>query len=131
MNTIHDTSQYEDELKSIQGKYSPGVILLITIMGIAVAEIIAMVVIYFFRDLPYYQQVLLDAGIMTVIIFPLLYFLSFRPLLLHIQQRYRAENEIEERNQREKLLTQTIHTMQLDIAVTCMIRLGKTSACCV
>jgi len=116
MNTIHDTSRYEDELKSIQGKYSPGVILLITIMGIAVAEIIAMVVIYFFRDLPYYQQVLLDAGIMTVIIFPLLYFLSFRPLLLHIQQRYRAENEIEERNQREKLLTQTIHTMQLDIA---------------
>jgi len=116
MSNVYDNSQQDSELKSIQGKYSPGAILLITIMGIAIAEIIAMMVVYFFRYLPYYQQVFLDAGIMTVIIFPLLYFLSFRPLLLHIQQRYQAEKEIEERNQKEKLLTQTIHTMQLDIA---------------
>ena len=62
MGTVYDTSQVDTDLKSIQGKYSPGVIFLITIMGIAIAEIIAMIVIYFFRDLPYYQQVLLDAG---------------------------------------------------------------------
>jgi PAS domain S-box-containing protein len=34
---------------------------------------------------------------MTVIIFPLLYFLSFRPLLLHIQQRYQVERIIQSR----------------------------------
>jgi len=33
-----------------------------------------------------------------------------------ITERKQVENEIEERNQKEKLLTQTIHTMQLDIA---------------
>jgi signal transduction histidine kinase len=33
-----------------------------------------------------------------------------------ITERKQVEKEIEERNQKEKLLTQTIHTMQLDIA---------------
>jgi PAS domain S-box-containing protein len=97
MNLGSETSQHENSLKRIQGKYSPASILLITIMGIVIAEIIAMVVVYFFRYLPYYQQVLLDASVMTVIIFPLLYFLSFRPLLLHIQQRYQVERIIQSR----------------------------------
>ena len=97
VNLGSETFQQEDSLKRIQGKYSPASILLITIMGIAIAEIIAMIVVYFVRYLPYYQQVLLDASVMTVIIFPLLYFLSFRPLLLHIQQRYQVERIIQSR----------------------------------
>jgi PAS domain S-box-containing protein len=96
-NSIYDASQYADGLRGIQGKYSPGVILLITITGIAVAEIIAMVFVYFLRNLPYYQQVFFDAALMTVIVFPLLYLLSFRPLLLHIKQRYWAEQIIKAR----------------------------------
>lgn len=81
----------DDSLKRIQGKFSPVSVFLITILGIAVAETIAMIVIYFFRNRPYYQQVLMDAAIMTVIIFPLLYGLSFRPIIRHIQQRYQVE----------------------------------------
>jgi len=69
------------------------------VVGIAVAEIIAMIVVYFFNYLPYYQQVLLDAAVMTVIIFPLLYFLSFRPLLRHVQQRYQVERILQTRLQ--------------------------------
>jgi PAS domain S-box-containing protein len=53
-----------------------------------------MMVVYFVRDWSYVQQVILDASIMTVIIFPILYFLSFRPLLLHIHQRSQAEKEL-------------------------------------
>ena len=71
--------------------------LLITIFGIAVAEIIAMIVVYSFRDLPYYQQVLIDAGIMTLIIFPILYTLSFRPVLRHIEQRQKVERILKSR----------------------------------
>jgi len=81
----------------IQGRFLPGRILAITIVGIALAEVFAMLVVYTVRDWPYYQQVLFDAAIMTVIIFPLLYFLSFRPLLLHIQQRDQAENILQTR----------------------------------
>ena len=55
---ISDSFQQNSDLKKIQGKYSPFAILLITILGIAVAEVIAMVVVYFQRHLPYYQQVI-------------------------------------------------------------------------
>jgi len=91
------SDQYDDSLEKIQGKYSPASIFLITIIGIAVAEIIAMIVVYFQRQLPYYQQVAIDATIMTVIIFPLLYFLSFRPIILHIQQRHQVEQILQSR----------------------------------
>jgi PAS domain S-box-containing protein len=78
-------------------KYLPGYILFITIIGIAVAEIIAMGVIYPYRHLPYYQQVIMDATVMTVIIFPLLYLLSTRPLLQHIQQQACTERILQTR----------------------------------
>ena len=84
-------------LKWFRGRYSPGYNLGITICGIVIAEAIAMAVVYFYRSLPYYQQVVLDAAVMTVIIFPLLYFLSSRPLLQHIQQRAQTENILQAR----------------------------------
>jgi signal transduction histidine kinase len=98
-NVVADALQPGNDLKRNPLGYSPGFILLITIVGIALAETIAMAVIYFFRYLPYYQQVLLDAAVMTVIIFPLLYFLSFRPLLQHVQQRYQVERILQTRLQ--------------------------------
>ncbi|MEP7137597.1 MAG: GAF domain-containing protein [Chloroflexota bacterium] len=97
LNNISDAFQQDHDLKRIQGRYSPWSILLITIVGIALAEVVAMIVVYGFRQLPYYQQVLIDATIMTVIIFPILYFLSFRPILQHIQQRYQVEQVLKAR----------------------------------
>jgi PAS domain S-box-containing protein len=96
-NSSPDISRQDDSLKKIQGKYSPTFILLITILGIAVAEIIAMIVVYFQRHLPYPQQVLIDATVMTAIIFPILYFLSFRPIIKHIRQRYQVEQVLNAR----------------------------------
>jgi PAS domain S-box-containing protein len=89
----------EPDLNRIQGKFSPGYNLFIIISGIAVAEIIAMIVVYFYRTLPYYLQVALDAALMTVIIFPLIYFLSTKPMLQHLQHRVRTENILEARLQ--------------------------------
>ena len=94
---ISDSFQQNSDLKKIQGKYSPFAILLITILGIAVAEVIAMVVVYFQRHLPYYQQVIIDSAVMTVIIFPILYFLSFKPMLQHIKQRHQVEKVLQAR----------------------------------
>jgi PAS domain S-box-containing protein len=91
-----DSFQQDSVLKKIQGRYSPASVLLMTILGIALAEVIAMIVVYFYRDLPYPQQILLDAVVMTVIIFPILYLLSFRPLLKHIDERWRAEKQLQE-----------------------------------
>jgi len=96
-NISSNSLQQDPDLKKIQGKYSPVSIFLITIIGIAVAEIIAMIVVYYQRHLPYFQQVIIDATVMTVIIFPILYFLSFRPILRHIQQRYQVEQVLKSR----------------------------------
>jgi hypothetical protein len=85
------------DLHRIQRKFSPGGILAITIGGIALAEVIAMIVVYYLRNWPYTQQVFLDTAIMTAIIFPLLYFLSFRPLLLHIQRQDQADRVFQAR----------------------------------
>lgn len=49
-----------------------------------------MVILYSLPPLPYVYQVMLDASVMTVLIFPLLYFLLFRRLLLHIREREQA-----------------------------------------
>lgn len=91
MNISSDNFQQDTDLIKIRGRYSPAFVLLITIIGIAVAEIIAMIVVYFQRHLPYYQQVLIDSTVMTVIIFPILYYLSFRPIIRHIEQRSQVE----------------------------------------
>ena len=96
---ISDFFQLSNDLRPIRGLFSPLPVLIITIGGIAIAEVIAMIFVYYYRFLPYYQQILLDATIMTVIIFPLLYFLSLRPLLLHIQQRRHAEQVLMRANQ--------------------------------
>ncbi len=79
------------------GRFSAGSFLVVLIVGILWAEVLAMIAVYFVRDWPYYRQVLLDASIMLVIITPLLYFLSVKPLLLKIQQQSRSESIIEAR----------------------------------
>ncbi len=94
---ISNIFQAAINLLSPQGKVSPRRILAITIGGIALAEVIAMIIVYYFRNWPYDLQVILDAGIMVAIIYPILYFLSFKPLLLHIQQRYQSESILQAR----------------------------------
>ena len=56
-----------------------------------------MAFVYYARDWPYGWQVVLDATIMTIIIFPILYFLSFRPLVRHIQQHKQSESILQSR----------------------------------
>ena len=81
-----------DQKKSIDQKYaSPLRLYAITIAGIFIAEVIAMIVIYFSAPQDYWIQTLQDATIMIVLIFPIIYYLSFRPLLSQITERKRSE----------------------------------------
>jgi PAS domain S-box-containing protein len=73
-------------------RFSPLYILLITIGGIFIAEIVAMLVIYLLPTLPYPVRTLVDATIMTVLIFPVIYVLTFRRLLVQLyNERHAAE----------------------------------------
>ncbi|HEX9388893.1 MAG TPA: PAS domain S-box protein [Anaerolineales bacterium] len=74
--------------------FSPLRFLIITIGGIFVAEVVAMVVLIPFRAWPYYLQTLLDASIMILLIFPVIYYFSLRPLILQIEKRKQAEKSL-------------------------------------
>ena len=95
--TTSDSSRQYEDPNMILDRYSPMSILIITVAGIILAETIAMVVVYFVRHLPYYQQVIVDAAIMTSIVFPIVYILSFRPILRHVHQREQVEQVLKSR----------------------------------
>ena len=87
---IHQTTNAE--LRQVQRQVSPLHIMAIMIGGIVLAEVIAMIFVYYYRFLPYYLQVVIDASIMAIIIYPVLYFLSFKPLISQLQQRQQSDN---------------------------------------
>jgi len=86
------------DLAGIWGRFSPLRFLIITIGGIFLAEVIAMTLLLNFRHLPYYLQTLLDASIMIVMIFPVVYFLSLRPLIQHIEKQQETEKALAQSN---------------------------------
>jgi PAS domain S-box-containing protein len=96
-HSITNVLQVTKDLLGILRRFSPGGILVIMIGGIVLAEVIAMIVVYYVRHWSYPQQVIVDAAIMAVIIYPILYFLSFKPLLREVQQRSQSESIIQAR----------------------------------
>jgi PAS domain S-box-containing protein len=72
----------------------------ITISGIFLAEVVAMIVIYRLDKLPYYLQTLIDAALMELMIFPLIYFLSLRPLTQEIEKQKRTQRALEQSEER-------------------------------
>ncbi len=75
-------------------RLTPSRIMAITIIGIFLAEVVAMLVIYRLEPMPFAWQTVVDALVMTVLIYPLLYFLSFKPLLTHIAEREIVEVQL-------------------------------------
>jgi PAS domain S-box-containing protein len=106
VNTSVPNTPQPADVTSSSERFSPLRFLIITIGGIAIAEIIAMIFVYFYRHLPYYQQVLIDATIMVLIIIPILYLLSFQPLLRHIEKRQRAEQALRQVNRALSVLNE-------------------------
>jgi PAS domain S-box-containing protein len=76
------------------GRYSPLRLFAIMLASIFIAEIIAMGVVYIIPPVPYILTTLIDAGIMLVLIFPILYRFSFHPLLQHIEKLQMAEESL-------------------------------------
>ena len=81
--------------RPIARKYlSPERMLLILVGGIFVSELVEMVIMYEInrvRTLSMAVEMILDALIMVVIAFPLIYYFAFHALLTHIEERKRSE----------------------------------------
>lgn len=76
---------------------SPLQLFITVIASIFLAEVVAMVIVYELRPMRYPITVLIDAAIMTVLIFPVLYYFSTRPLLKHIQRGDKTESILQAR----------------------------------
>ena len=60
-------------------------------VGIFLAEVIAMIIVYFIKE-SYWFTILIDAIITTGLTIPIIYFLSYRPLLIKISESQRANH---------------------------------------
>lgn len=59
--------------------------------GIFLSEVFAMILVQFYKG-PYGVTILIDAIITTTLMFPLIFILSYRPLLKHIAEQDRVES---------------------------------------
>ena len=64
--------------------------------GIFAAEVVAMILVFFHKG-PYRFTILLDATITTGLVFPMIFILSYRPMLKHISELERAESILQAR----------------------------------
>jgi len=74
----------------------PGYLLLTTAGTIFVSEVLIMVVLQYLPPLSAFQSALLDAALLSFLVFPSLYFFVFEPMGQHIDQhrRSRAEKDV-------------------------------------
>ena len=89
--------------------------------GIFLAEVLAMLLVQFHKG-PYAITILIDAIITTTLMFPLIYFLSYRPLLKHVLEQDRADTIMRVRlrlmqfsvsHTLEELLQETINEIEV------------------
>ena len=100
--------------KVLTKKYTiPLYLFILTIFSVFISEVLIMFVP---MVLPYYsfsipEWAFLDGLLLSVLIFPLLYLFLFRPLVLHINKRKKAEEELQKVNQR--LLNLSAHLQSI------------------
>lgn len=73
---------------------SPIRMLVVLMCTVFVAELSIMIVFGMFKPLPEWIENLLDALILTALLFPALYFWIFRPMTLLIEKHEQAEAEL-------------------------------------
>jgi two-component system cell cycle sensor histidine kinase/response regulator CckA len=71
---------------------SPVSLLIVIVLSAFVFEALLMIALRFI-SLPPWWEVIFDASLLIILVFPILYLFLFRPLILHIGDRRRAEEE--------------------------------------
>ncbi len=90
------------------GHLSPWRLFLIIISSIFFAEVFAMLVVYLLPPHSYILMTFIDAGMMVVLIFPILYWFSFRPLIRQIEKLQDAETKLESERARLRSILDTM-----------------------
>ncbi len=77
---------------------SPFLLLFALAFSIFICEALVMKLTFALSPLSSWFQTLLDSALLTVLLFPALYFFLFRPLIQHINARKKAEEALKREN---------------------------------
>lgn len=101
---------------------SPLRILIVLGVSIFAAEACVMILLSFLPPLSLGLEAFLDAFVLTVLVFPVLYLFSFRPLLLDILERKRAEDALQQSEEWYRLnfenVNDIVYSIDRDFRVT-------------
>lgn len=97
----------------LHNEYSPRRILFVLVVSLFFSEIVSMLLVkYFAPFLTTPQEVLIDALILTLLIFPAIYIFTFRRLLANITERQEAEIALQEANENLRTLSRRLVEVQ-------------------
>ncbi len=111
------------------GNLTPVQLMALTALAIFVAELLIMFLVPFIEPIPVAYEAFLDAMVLTLLATPILYFLLFRPLVLHIDERSKAERALRELNQslEERVEVRTADLARSNKALQVEIQERKTT----
>jgi hypothetical protein len=97
-------SEREAHTELKRWRTNPLALLALTMLSIFSSEVAVMVVLGLFPNISRYALPLLDAALLTLLVFPFLYLLFFRPMTLYIAEcnHYRKDRERLATKPREK-----------------------------
>ena len=99
--------------KPIPYTLSPARLVIIIFALVFIIEVLIMISLFSFTGIPRWITAFIDATVLTVLLFPALYFFVFRPIVLHMEEREKAEDTLRER---EKFLQQITDGLPVFIA---------------
>ncbi len=73
---------------------SPFFVLLIVAISVFIGESLVMLLLHYLPPRPFWEEGLLDATLLVILIAPMLYFFLFRPMAVHIRERLRIEETL-------------------------------------
>ncbi len=87
---------------------SPFQILIITGLSIFFSETLVMILISKLPPLSMWVETFLDSSLLVILVSPVLYFFLFHPMILHIADRKKAEEELAESEKKYRMLIENI-----------------------
>jgi len=88
----------ETTTETVAGELTPTQLVALTALAIFVAELLIMFLFPLIQPIHFAFEAFLDAMLLTLLATPILYFLLFRPLVLQINERGKAEHALRELN---------------------------------
>jgi two-component system CheB/CheR fusion protein len=82
--------------KAVAGLFSkPGYLFAVTILSIFFSESLVMLFLSKVRTVSFFRLTMLDGSILSVVLFPILYFLVFKPMRTHLDERRKMEASLQ------------------------------------